>query len=76
MRWEERGCDSSVVNQHLPLKEDHSVCVSVSGCVCVWDRPLRGQHGENVRLRVVENPKQLRVRGEMSQQTELHLAKV
>lgn len=74
MRWEERGRDSPVVNQHLPLKADHSACVCF--CVCVCDRPLRGQHGEDVRLRVAENPKQLGVRGEMCQQPELHLAEV
>lgn len=34
MRWEERGRDSPVVNQHLPLKEDHSACVCC--CVCGW----------------------------------------
>lgn len=33
MRWEERGRDSPVVNQHLPLKEDHSARVCC--CVCV-----------------------------------------
>lgn len=74
MRWEERGRDSPVVNQHLPLKEDHSACVCVVVYVC--DRPLRGQHGEDVRLRVAENPKQLQVRGKVSQQAELHLAEV
>lgn len=38
--------------------------------------PLTGQHGKDVSLRDGKNAEQLRFRGEMSQQTQFHLAEV
>ena len=51
------------------------LCVGVFVSVCVLP-PLRGQHGEHVGLGVAEDPQQLWVRGQVGQQTQLHLAEI
>lgn len=44
---------------------------------CVWgDLPLRSQHGEDVSPWIGKNAEQLWIRGEVSQQTQLHLTEV